>query len=153
MSMLRTGLRAAPRARVFSTTATRAILPAGPQVIDGTVNDAAKVPETNPTHGSYHWSFERLISVALVPLTVAPFAAGSLHPITDAVLGATLVMHSHIGFQACVVDYIPHRKYPKSLKAAKWALNGATALVLYGLYEFETNDVGITEACKRIWKA
>jgi succinate dehydrogenase (ubiquinone) membrane anchor subunit len=26
-----------------------------------------------------------------------------------------------------------------------WALKGATVLVLAGLYEFETNDVGITE--------
>jgi len=27
----------------------------------------------------------------------------------------------------------------------RWLLNGFTALVLLGLYEFETNDVGITE--------
>ena len=27
----------------------------------------------------------------------------------------------------------------------RWLLNGCTALVLLGLYEFETNDVGITE--------
>jgi succinate dehydrogenase (ubiquinone) membrane anchor subunit len=39
------------------------------------------------------------------------------------------------------------------LKSAKWALNTATVLVLYGLYEFETNDVGITEGVKKIWKA
>jgi succinate dehydrogenase (ubiquinone) membrane anchor subunit len=63
----------------------------------------------------------------------------------DAVLGASLVIHSHIGFQACVIDYFPQRTYPKLKKAASWALNGATVLVLYGLYEFETNDVGITE--------
>lgn len=38
-------------------------------------------------------------SAALVPLTIAPFAAGSLNPITDAVLCATILIHSHIGFQ------------------------------------------------------
>ena len=27
----------------------------------------------------------------------------------------------------------------------RWLLNGCTALVLLGLYEFETNDVGLTE--------
>lgn len=27
----------------------------------------------------------------------------------------------------------------------RWLLNGCTALVLLGLYEFETSDVGITE--------
>ncbi|KAF8539233.1 succinate dehydrogenase cytochrome b small subunit mitochondrial precursor [Trichophaea hybrida] len=162
MSLFRTGLRSASLAPTprfiapriaFSTTQKRSILPAGPQVIDGTVNDPVPVPPPNPTHGSYHWTFERLISIALVPLTIAPFAAGSLHPITDAVLGAALVLHSHIGFQSCIVDYIPKRKYPKSSNTAKWALNGATALVLYGLYEFETNDVGITEGVKRVWSA
>ena len=30
-------------------------------------------------------------------------------------------------------------------KALRWFLNATTALVLYGFYEFETNDVGITE--------
>ena len=32
-----------------------------------------------------------------------------------------------------------------------WLLNIATIVVGIGFYEFETNDVGITEAIKRIW--
>ena len=32
-------------------------------------------------------------------------------------------------------------------------LNIATVLVAIGFYEFETNDVGITEAVKRVWHA
>jgi succinate dehydrogenase (ubiquinone) membrane anchor subunit len=72
------------------------------ETIEGTVNDAAKIPDQHPTHGSYHWSFERLLSVALVPLTVAPFAAGHLNPIWDAVLCATILIHSHIGFEYVV---------------------------------------------------
>lgn len=55
--------------------------------------------------------------------------------------------------RASIIDYIPKRKYPKSYKGLKHLLNGATVLVLYGLYEFETNDVGVTEAVKRVWKA
>ncbi|KAL7273773.1 membrane anchor subunit of succinate dehydrogenase, Sdh4 [Rhizina undulata] len=141
------------RAAAFHTSKSLKILPAGPQVIEGTVNDAAKVPEPNAAHGSYHWSFERLVSVALIPLTVAPFAAGSLNPVTDAILGATIVIHSHIGFESIIIDYIPRNKYPGIRKAFMWALKGATVLVLVGFYEFETNDVGITEAVKRIWKA
>lgn len=43
---------------------------------------------------------ERGISVALVPLTIAPFAAGSLNPILDATFIAALLVHSHIGFQS-----------------------------------------------------
>lgn len=44
-------------------------------------------------------SVARLASAALIPLTVAPFAAGSLNPITDAALCALILIHSHIGFQ------------------------------------------------------
>jgi succinate dehydrogenase (ubiquinone) membrane anchor subunit len=34
-----------------------------------------------------------------------------------------------------------------------WLLNLGTVLVGIGLYEFETNDVGVTEAIKRLWHA
>lgn len=57
------------------------------------------MPDPDYAHGSYHWSFERIVSAGLIPLTVAPFAAGSLNPVTDSVLCALLVVHSHIGFE------------------------------------------------------
>ncbi|KAL2039271.1 hypothetical protein N7G274_007939 [Stereocaulon virgatum] len=137
----------------FHTSSRRHILPAGPQVINGTANDPAPVPQPSPTHGSYHWAFERLISAALIPLTVAPFAAGTLNPVTDAILCATLLIHSHIGFQALIIDYLPNRRVPKTRALFMWALRAGTLLVGVGLYEFETNDVGLTEAIKRIWTA
>jgi hypothetical protein len=34
-----------------------------------------------------------------------------------------------------------------------WTLNLATLVVAIGFYEFETNDVGVVEAVKRIWHA
>lgn len=116
-------------------------------------NDPAPIPPTNPTHGSYHWTFERLVSASLIPLTIAPFAAGSLNPLTDAVLCATILIHSHIGFDAMVVDYLPNKRVPKTRFLFNWGLRAATVLVGVGLYEFETNDVGLTEAVKRIWTA
>jgi succinate dehydrogenase (ubiquinone) membrane anchor subunit len=113
-----------------------------------------KLTSTDKAHGSYHWAFERGISVALIPLTIAPFAAGSLNPVTDALLVSALVIHSHIGFDACVTDYIPTRKYGTAVSSgAKWLLRIATGTVLVGFYEFETNDVGLTEGIKRIWRA
>lgn len=36
----------------FTTTAQRKILPPGPQVISGGVNDPAPVPDPHPTHGA-----------------------------------------------------------------------------------------------------
>jgi succinate dehydrogenase (ubiquinone) membrane anchor subunit len=116
-------------------------------------NDAAPVPPPNPSHGSYHWTFERLISAGLIPLTIAPFAAGSLNPMMDALLCGTILVHSHIGFEAMVTDYIPRKRLPKTRQVFNWGLKAATVLVGVGLYEFETNDVGVTEAIKRIWTA
>lgn len=117
------------------------------------VNDPAPMPPPSPSHGSYHWTFERLIAAGLVPLTVAPFAAGSLNPTLDALLCASLLVHSHLGLQAIVIDYLPKSRMPSIRRAVEWALRAATLLVGVGLYEFETNDVGLTEAIKRIWKA
>lgn len=141
------------RATAFHTTARRDILPPLPQRVKGTVNDAAPVPEPSPSHGSYHWTFDRLVAASLIPITVAPFAAGSLNPVMDAVLGATILIHSHTGFQNIIVDYVPQYRTPRARKIFTWGLNAATVVVGIALYEFETNDVGITETIKRIWTA
>ncbi|KAI9794029.1 MAG: membrane anchor subunit of succinate dehydrogenase, Sdh4 [Peltula sp. TS41687] len=95
----------------------------------------------------------RLLAGALVPLTIAPFATGSLHPVMDAILAAAILIHSHVGFQSIIIDYIPQRRLRKTRLASWWALRAATLTVAVGIYEFETNDVGLTEAIKRIWKA
>ncbi|EGX95445.1 succinate dehydrogenase cytochrome b small subunit [Cordyceps militaris CM01] len=161
-AMRNTVLRAAP---LHTTTKRLAILPPGPQVIHGTdaldytltqrslVNDPAPVPHANAAHGSYHWAFERLLAASLVPLSIAPFASGSLNPTLDAILCSALLLHSHIGFQSVIIDYIPKRTWGSLHKSFMWALNIATVAVGVSLYEFETNDVGVTEAIKRVWKA
>jgi len=140
-------------AAAFHSTPQRAILPPLPQRIDGTANDASPTIDPSPTHGSYHWVFERLIAASLIPLTVAPFAAGSLNPTMDALLCGTILIHSHIGFQSIIIDYIPSKRLPITRKVAWWGLRGATLLVAVGLYEFETNDIGVTETIKKIWTA
>ena len=117
------------------------------------VNDPAPIPEPNAAKGSYHWIFERSLALGLVPLTIAPFAAGSLNPTMDAILCSGILLHSHMGFQQVIIDYIPNRSHPGLRKLFWWGLNAATLTVGLGLYEFETNDVGVTEAIKRVWKA
>ena len=52
-----------------------------------------------------------------------------------------------------VVDYFPTWQVPTLRKIADWLLRLATVVVGVGFYEFETNDVGLTEAIKRIWTA
>ncbi|KAL3467483.1 CybS-domain-containing protein [Aspergillus heterothallicus] len=137
----------------FHASARRQILPPEPQTIQGTMNDPAPIPTPHPSHGSYHWTFERLVCVGLVPITVAPFAAGTLNPTMDAVLCSLLILHSHVGFQASIIDYFPTRRVPKTATFLNWLLRGFTLTTAIGLYEFETNDVGVTEAIKRVWKA
>lgn len=103
------------------------------------VNTPARVPESSPSHGSYHWTFERLISAGLVPLTMAPFIGGSLNPLMDGVFCAALLAHSHIGWDAMITDYFPGWRVPKIRALLNWTLRIATVLVGVGLYEFETS--------------
>ncbi|KAL1921845.1 uncharacterized protein VTP21DRAFT_10487 [Calcarisporiella thermophila] len=120
-----------------------------PVVADDSV---VKLPPTNRMEGSYHWDFERLLSVALVPLTAAAMVQGA-HPVTDALIGVVLPIHCHIGFDAIITDYVPHRKMPGWNKLATWGLRIGTVLTLYGCYEINTNDVGLTELTKKVWNA
>ncbi|OOF90432.1 hypothetical protein ASPCADRAFT_519222 [Aspergillus carbonarius ITEM 5010] len=137
----------------FHASAQKQILPPLPQTIQGTMNDPAPVPASHPTEGSYHWTFERIVSAGLVPLCIAPFAAGSMSPVMDAAICSAIVVHSHIGFHASITDYFPTRRVPKTHTFMIWLLRAFTLSTAVGLYEFETNDVGVTEALRRVWKA
>ncbi|KAI0827032.1 mitochondrial inner membrane protein [Trametes gibbosa] len=130
-----------------------AYVPGGP-IYRGTVNDPTPFPPPSKTHGSYHWAFERLLSAGLVPLTVAAFAtSGTNYPILDGLLGISLVMHSHIGFDSILVDYLHPRKFPRLGPLFTWALRATTAGVLVGVYQFNTNDIGLTELIVKAWHA
>ena len=52
-----------------------------------------------------------------------------------------------------IIDYIPLKRLPKIRALFWWGLRAASLTVAVGLYEFETNDVGLTEAVKKIWTA
>jgi len=55
--------------------------------------------------------------------------------------------------RSVIADYLPKWRVPFWRKAADWGNLVALIVVGYGWYEFETNDVGLTEGIKRIWKA
>lgn len=57
------------------------------------------------------------------------------------------------GFDSVFVDYLHPRKFPVLGQIAKWGLRLATGGALVGLYQFETNDIGLTELLKKLWKA
>ncbi|KAJ3216088.1 membrane anchor subunit of succinate dehydrogenase, Sdh4 [Dinochytrium kinnereticum] len=101
-------------------------------------------------HGSYHWNAERALSIVTVPLIGTAFLAGPL-PLVDLALGVVIPLHSHMGFDTIIQDYIPKRKYGILHTICTWSLRIGTGLFLYGCYSFNTNDVGITAFFKRIW--
>lgn len=65
------------------------------------MNDPTTFPPANRSHGSHHWTFERLLAAGLVPLTGAAFVtSGSFTPLLDGLLGISLIVHSHIGVRS-----------------------------------------------------
>ncbi|KAK1217273.1 membrane anchor subunit of succinate dehydrogenase, Sdh4 [Marasmius sp. AFHP31] len=128
-------------------------VPGGP-IYQGDVNTPTPFPTPSRTHGSYHWAFERLLSAGLIPMTVAAFAtSGSSYPILDGILGISLIIHSHIGFDSMLVDYLHKRKFPVVGPIASWTLRAATVGVMVGVYQFNTNDIGLTELIAKVWTA
>ncbi|GAA5929973.1 hypothetical protein JCM3775_004476 [Rhodotorula graminis] len=119
--------------------------------VEGTVNDPTPFPAPNKAHGQYHWTFERLLSVSLVPL-IGATAVSSVNPVLDGVLCTALVAHSHMGFDNILTDYLHPRKFPILGTIATWLLRTATVGVLVGIYQFETNDIGLTELIKKAWR-
>lgn len=55
--------------------------------------------------------------------------------------------------RSVIIDYIPAKRLPKTRALFWWGLRAATLTAAVGFFEFETNDVGLTEAIKRIWTA
>ncbi|KAH9815565.1 CybS-domain-containing protein [Melampsora americana] len=137
-------------ARKTSQLLTR---PCHPQAyVKGTINDPTSFPPPNKAHGSIHWTFERSLSAALVPVTAAT-AIASPNPLLDGVLGVALIMHSHLGFDQILIDYLHDRKFPWIGPIARWTVRALTCGVLVGVYQFNTHDIGLTELIRKMWKA
>ncbi|KAJ7210670.1 CybS-domain-containing protein [Mycena haematopus] len=141
-------------ARPATTQSSDALYVPGGPIYKGTVNDPTTFPPASRVHGSHHWSFERLMSASLIPLTGAAYATSpSVHPVLDGILAVSLIVHSHIGFDSMVVDYLHPRKFPVIGRVATWTLRAATVGVLVGVYNFNTNDIGLTELVSKVWRA
>lgn len=66
-------------------------------------------------------------------------------------LGTIIPLHCHFGFGAVITDYLPRRKFPWIYPMARVLLWTGTSLTLYGLYRFNTEDVGIIEGIRTLW--
>lgn len=121
--------------------------------IVGTVNDAYKIPLVSYYEGGYHWTYERILAVSLIPLATFPFIGGVEYPMIDSIFSVGLLFHLHAGFQACIIDYIPLRVYGAWHKFAKRLLTFGTSVAMYGIYIMETENGGLYELISSIWSA
>jgi len=87
-------------------------------------------------------------------MTAAAFiTSGSNYPILDGLLGLSLVVHSHLGFDQILVDYLHPRKFPVIGPVSSWSLRGLTLATAIGVFQFNTNDIGLTELIAKVWTA
>ncbi|KAF9197237.1 membrane anchor subunit of succinate dehydrogenase, Sdh4 [Haplosporangium sp. Z 27] len=152
---LASAMRASPslNARVYFHASRTVATDTSSDVTEVYKAKAYYIPAPNQVHGSYHWDFERILSVSLIPL-FAVSAFNGAHPITDGLLGVVVPIHAHLGFDAMITDYLHPGKVGKfGNKAFSWALRGATVLTLVGCYQFNTSDIGLTELIKKSWEA
>lgn len=124
-----------------------------PGGIVGTVNDAYKIPLVSPYESSYHWTYERMVAIGLVPMTAVPFVYGVDFPYLDAAFCLTLLFHIHSGFKSCIIDYIPERVYGFWHRFACKMLALGSFVSMYGIYLIETNENGLFEMISRLWNA
>ncbi|CAI5757561.1 unnamed protein product [Candida verbasci] len=127
-------------------------IPQPPGYVVGTVNDAYIPPKPHKLEGSYHWTAERLVSIGLVPLTLAPLFTG-VSTLLDSTLSALLLYHCYAGFQSCIIDYIPKRVYGNYFNYAMYLLTFGTGIAGYGIYKIEEKEGGVTKLVGKLWKA
>ncbi|KAJ6160489.1 Succinate dehydrogenase cytochrome b small subunit [Penicillium chermesinum] len=101
------------------------------------------------------WFLSALHPSLPAPLTLSwtPFSAVFSSFTPTLVLSKTPPAEAMTYDIASITDYFRPQRVPKTHALLKWLLRGFTLTTAVGLYEFETNDVGITEALRRIWTA
>lgn len=128
-------------------------IPQPPGHIVGTVNEPYKIPLVSFYEGGYHWAYERILTVALIPLATFPFIGGVEYPMLDSIFTVGLLFHAHAGFQACIIDYIPLRVYGVWHRIARRLLAFGTSVSMYGIYILETENGGLWDLLSSIWSA
>lgn len=126
-------------------------IPQPPGFVVGTVNEAYVPPPANHYEGGYHWTYDRAVTIAMVPLALTPFVAGVEFPIIDTMFCCGLLYHCHSGLKSCIIDYIPKRVYGVWYKIATRLLALGSAVSLYGVYVLETANNGLFDLIKTIW--
>lgn len=133
------------------------LIPQAPGGVQGQLNEPLKKAETNYFEGSFHWDYERIVAISLLPSVMFPMycalsSGTAIYPVADAILGSLLLIHCNYGFQSCIIDYIPKRKFGFWHSFAKGMLRLGCVMGLYGIYEIETNNNGLCDLVGKLWK-
>lgn len=130
-----------------------------PGAVAGSINDKLEPSKISYFEGGFHWSYEKIITVALIPSTLVPFYSFfylenlSINPIMDSALAALILIHASYGYKACIIDYVPKRKFGYWHAICKRLLQLGGVLSLYGIFVMETENNGLTNLIKRLWLA
>ncbi|XP_017873710.1 PREDICTED: succinate dehydrogenase [ubiquinone] cytochrome b small subunit, mitochondrial [Drosophila arizonae] len=96
------------------------------------------------------WTIERVLSAGLLAIIPAAFIAPS--QVMDALLAISVVIHTHWGVEAMVVDYLRPSVVGNVVpKVAHIALILMSVAALGGLFYFIKNDIGLANGIKRFW--
>ena len=92
----------------------------------------------------YHGS-----SFALAGLVPAAMVIRDGNLPVDLALGVALPVHSHIGLNFVISDYVP-----KSMRLpARASVLGVTVASLYGMFQLNMYGEGVSKTAKRLWRS
>jgi len=94
----------------------------------------------------FHWT--NISAAVLVPVAFI-LSPSFLNWPVDITLGVILPIHSHIGLETVILDYVPRSLQSLSI-VGLWIVTGLTLL---GLLKINLCGSGITESVKSLWRA
>eukprot|EP00835_Amoeboradix_gromovi_P000068 NODE_1_length_95616_cov_0.657642.p68 type:complete len:139 gc:universal NODE_1_length_95616_cov_0.657642:40399-39983(-) len=100
--------------------------------------------------GSTHWTYERVLSVALLPPIGFALYTGELPAPMNYLTISALVLHCHWGLEQVLVDYLHVRKFGIVGSSALTATRGLSLAVLLGGWYLCAHDLPL-EGIKGFW--
>lgn len=116
------------------------------------VQSTVNVTRAASTHGDHVrlWLMERIVSASF--LSLVPAALLFENKFIEIILAAAIVMHTHWGLEAIIVDYVrPAVVGPVAPKVAFLMLNLLSIATLAGLFVLIYNGPGIVNIIKQGW--
>ena len=100
--------------------------------------------------GSTHWTYERVVSIALLPPVAFGLYTGELPAPLNYLTVSALVLHCHWGLEQVLIDYLHVRKFGLAGTIALNATRGLSGAVLLGGWYLCAHDLPL-EGLKSWW--